>query len=162
MKKLLFALVAVSLIAGASLAGSAYASNDGNDDGREKISGPSEIRNFRDVVKKGKDLFGTRMNAALEKISHPGEIKDFDGIKRVGNSLWGHRKEAKSAMVSAEARACVAAAITKKDAAVKNGLNSFTASTNAAIDARATCQVNAIALSSAMEQQKANMTCTAA
>lgn len=126
MKKLIFALAAVSLIAGGSLA---YARD--NSDGREKIS-------------------------------HPGEIRNFDGIKRIGNSLWGHRKQAKSAMVSAEARTCVAAAITKKDAAVKSALAAFTASTTAAIDARTSCQINAIGLTTATDQQKANMTCTAA
>ncbi len=160
MKKLIFAFAAVALIASASMAGAVFATGNDDHNGREKISGPSEIRNFRDIIKEGKDMFGIRMNAALEKISNPGEIRNFEGIMRKGNSLWGHRKEAKSAMVSAETRVCVAAAITKKDTAVKTGLSNFTSSTNTAIDARTSCQINAIGLSSALEQQNANTTCT--
>ncbi len=156
MKKLLFALAAVSLIAGTSLTASAH---DGSD-GREKISGPSEIRNFKDIVKEGKDMFGFRIAASLQRILNPGEMKNFEGIRKMGNSLWGYRKMSGSAMVTVEARACVGAAITKKDNTVKNALSSFTTNTNAAISARTSCQINAIALGSTAEQQSANAKCT--
>lgn len=80
-------------------------------DGMEKIASPEEIPNFRNVIKKGKDLFGLKkasnsisendsQNAnkeqvrerILEKISAPQFINMYENIKQVGNSLWGTKK----------------------------------------------------------------------
>lgn len=56
MKKSIIALVALSLIIGSiALA----RENEPNDD-REKIPGPSQIKEFKDIIKRGKDLFGHR------------------------------------------------------------------------------------------------------
>lgn len=159
MRKLIYALLAVAIIAGGSV--SIARANDNDHDGREKISGPSQIRNFRDIVKRGNDLFGFRIAAMLEKIHTPGDMKNYENIRKIGGSLFGYRKIAGSAMVTADARACVGAAITKKDRALKSALNSFTSSTNASIDGRMNCQLDAITRPSAMEQQSANMTCKA-
>ena len=159
MKKFLFIFMAILVASSVSFA--VYANNSAEVDGRVKISSPSEIKNFRDIVKRGNDLVGIRLAAMLERISNPGEIKNFENIKKVGTALWGYRRISGSAMVTTEARACVAAAITKKDGAIKNALNSFNSSTNASIDARTSCQLKAITLGSAAEQQSANMSCTA-
>lgn len=156
MKKLLYAIIALSLLTGSVAA--VRANNDG--DGREKISSPSEIHNYRDIIKHGNDLFGFRI-AFLEKIHAMAEIGNFENIRKMGGSLWGYRKISGSAMVTAQQRSCVSAAITKKDTALKRALNSFSSSTSAAIDARTNCQLKAISLASASEQQSANMSCTA-
>ncbi len=158
MKKLIFALVLASLVGASAV----YATEGNvNADGRVKISSPSEMRHFRDIVKRGHDLFGFRLAAALEKIPNPGEIKNFEGIRKIGTALWGFRKTFGSAMITADAKVCVGNAITKKDGSLKTALNSFASKTNTAIDARTACQINLTSLPTAAEQQNANLTCSA-
>ncbi len=56
MKKSIIALVAMSLIFGSI----AFARESESNDDREKVPGPSQIREFKDIIKRGKDLFGRR------------------------------------------------------------------------------------------------------
>ena len=180
MKKLFYMFLVAALLGGSIAIASAHQGADdpkGDDHGqnsgtehataevggRERITSPSDIKNFRDIIRVGKDLYGFRISgeAGLERIPSPADIKDFDGVKRVGNALWGHRRGSNWTMVSSEAKACVAAAITKKDGAIKTALNKFNSDTIAAIDARTSCQIGALNSDSASGQMKANMTCKA-
>jgi len=56
MKKSIIALVAVSLIIGSI----AFARESEPNDDRERVPGPSQIQEFKDIIKRGKDLFGRR------------------------------------------------------------------------------------------------------
>ena len=58
MKKTLIALIAFSLILGSV----AFARENESNDDRERVPGPSMIHEFKDIVKRGKDLFGHRRN----------------------------------------------------------------------------------------------------
>lgn len=56
MKKFIVLLVAFSLVFGAV----AFARENESNDDRERIPSPSHIREFKDIIKRGKDLFGHR------------------------------------------------------------------------------------------------------
>lgn len=56
MKKLIVLLVAFSLVFGAV----AFARENESNDDRERIPSPSSIQEFKDIIKRGKDLFGHR------------------------------------------------------------------------------------------------------
>ncbi len=56
MKKLIVLLVAFSLVFGAA----AFARENESNDDREKIPSPSQMQEFKNIIKKGKDLFGHR------------------------------------------------------------------------------------------------------
>lgn len=91
----------------------------------------------------------------LEKIATPQVISMYEKIRRVGNALWGVKKgddqedKAKEVKkptipVTAEMATCVAAAIDVKDAALKAVVSDMSASLEAAITARNTCQKAAL------------------
>ncbi len=56
MKKTLIAFIAFSLIFGSV----AFARENEPNDDRERVPGPSMIHEFKDIIKRGKDLFGHR------------------------------------------------------------------------------------------------------
>jgi hypothetical protein len=79
--------------------------------GLEKVPSPEQIKNFRNVIKRGQDLFGVRMENSvqasgeaslanrnnngeikLEKISAPQFVALYERIRKIGNALWGYKK----------------------------------------------------------------------
>lgn len=174
MKKTLFLTVALSLVLGTV----AFAKAEN----LEKISHPSELRNFTKIIKKDKSLWGIRLkkeekeerkekkeekreekknddNQTLEKISSLSDVKYFTKIRKIGTSLWGIRKEAKvNAVNKIEAAAipCVKEAIDTKDASLKTVFSAFSARVTTALDARNVCQKSAL---DAASQLEANKTC---
>ncbi len=65
---------------------------------KEKISGPSQIKYYKNIKKYSGDLFGDR----LEKISGPSQIKYYTNIKKIGNDLYGDRKPQIMAKIDVE------------------------------------------------------------
>jgi len=65
---------------------------------KERITGPSQIKYFKNISKYGKDIFGDRR----EKISGPSQIKNYTNIKKIGNDLYGDRKPAVMAKIDIE------------------------------------------------------------
>lgn len=78
-------------------------------DGLERIPSPEQIKHFRNVIKRGNDLFGLRMESSaqlsgeaslensngekkLEKISAPQFVALYERIQKIGNALWGYKK----------------------------------------------------------------------
>jgi hypothetical protein len=78
----------------------------------EKILSPDQIPFFRNIIKKGQDLYGVKLNAStntstsaqiqareeqrnriLEKISAPQFVNMYENIRQVGNALWGYKKD---------------------------------------------------------------------
>ncbi|MBU4216934.1 hypothetical protein L6270_03845 [Candidatus Parcubacteria bacterium] len=176
MKKTLSLVVAFSLILGLAVAVKA--------DGLEKISHPSEIKNFGQIVKKGTALWGIRKGAEgksmasaekketkkedvageLEKIPNLAEMNNFKEIKKIGTSLFGIRKEAKvqekkqvkeMKKVQAGAVPCVKEAINAKDAALKEAFTAYSQTILTALDARNLCQINALDGENQIEANKA-------
>ncbi len=156
MKKITIALIALIVVFGAVYS---VRAKDGEQE-RERIASPSEIKNYRDIIRRGKDLLGIRVRE-IEKILSPDQIKNFEDIRRVGNALWGRRKgeDKKPVLVRPEATACVSSAIDAKDVAVKAALTDMNTKALAAIDARNTCQKAALAKTAADEQRTAYKAC---
>ena len=156
MKKTIVALIALALLFG-SVASVTLAKE--NEQERERISSPSEMKNFKDVIKKGKDLFGIRQRV-LEKINSLEELANFDSVKKIGNTLWGFRKQSNEApVISPVAVTCVKNAIDKKDTALKAGIPTLSTKMTELIDARNTCQKAALDKTTAKEQMTANKVC---
>lgn len=165
MKKILFAIIALSLIFG-----SVAMAKEGDkkadkpvtmvevSKNQEKITSPSELDHFANIIKRGKELFGMR-KTILEKISHPAETVNFENIKKLGNALWGMRKVEDQTLVRPEAVTCVKAALDKKDAAIKTGITTGSTNLLALIDTRNTCQKAALDLTTVKEQRDANKLC---
>jgi hypothetical protein len=78
----------------------------------EKILSPDQIPFFRNIIKRGQDLYGVKLNAntntstsaqiqareeqrnrVLEKISAPQFVNMYENIRQVGNALWGYKKD---------------------------------------------------------------------
>ncbi|MDI3496086.1 MAG: hypothetical protein PWQ35_107 [Patescibacteria group bacterium] len=76
----------------------------------EKIISPDQIPLFRNIIKRGKDLYGVRLktqinadaklqvreeqkNRILEKIPAPQFVGMYENVRQVGNALWGYRKD---------------------------------------------------------------------
>jgi hypothetical protein len=78
----------------------------------EKILSPDQIPFFRNIIKRGQDLYGVKLNAntntstsaqiqareeqrnrILEKISAPQFVNMYENIRQVGNALWGYKKD---------------------------------------------------------------------
>jgi len=152
MKKTIIALVALSLIFG-SLALAKEKEQE-----RERISSPSEIKNFTDIIKRGKDLFGIR-EKVLEKINSLEELGNFEAVKKIGNSLWGIRRQDNQALVTPEMASCVKNAIDKKDSAIKSGISPVANGLSSLIDTRNTCQKAALDKTTVKEQREANQLC---
>jgi len=165
MKKILFALIAVSLVFG-TFAMAKEGENKADkpntivevNKNQEKITSPSELDHFSNIIKKGKDLYGMR-KIVLEKITHPSEIVNFENIKKMGTALWGMRKEDNQTLVRPEAVTCVKAAIDKKDASIKTGIATGATNLTALVDARNVCQKAALDLTTVKEQKDANKLC---
>lgn len=79
----------------------------------EKILSPDQIPFFRNIIKKGQDLYGVKLraqtntsaqiqareeqqNRILEKISAPQFVNMYENIRQVGNALWGYKKDDES------------------------------------------------------------------
>lgn len=155
MKKILLAIVALSLIFGTSIALASDNSQNGN---LEKISSPSEIKNFENIVKRGKELFGMK-KIMLERIFSLSDLPNFEKIKKIGSTLWGLRKQADQTFVRPEAVVCVKTALDKKDAALKTGVTTGSTNLLTLIDARNACQKAALDLTTVKEQRDANKLC---
>ncbi|MFA6306766.1 MAG: hypothetical protein WCV70_03940 [Patescibacteria group bacterium] len=129
----------------------------------EKISTPAEIKNFTKIRKMGEALYGYRMIKTMiakleEKIPNLAEIKNFTKIRKMGNSLYGYKKMndvISSTEISAEAIACVQAALIKKDNAVISALDAYTAAIKTAMETRKNAYVAALAISDKQERTKA-------
>ncbi|MCX6793283.1 MAG: hypothetical protein NTY12_04635 [Candidatus Falkowbacteria bacterium] len=165
MKKILFALIAFSLVFG-----TVAMAKEGEKKAdkpvtmvevkkeQEKISSPDDVVNFTNIVKKGKELFGMR-KIILEKITHPSEIEHFEKVKKLGNALWGMRKDDNQALVRPEAASCVKTAFDKRDATLKSGITTGTTTLLSTIDTRTTCQKAALDKTTVKEQKEANKVC---
>lgn len=129
----------------------------------EKIPNPAEIKNFTKIRKMGEALYGHRMIRNMiakleEKIPNLGEIKNFANIRKIGNSLYGYKKMNQVISfteISAEAVACVQAALTKKDNAVISALDAYNAAVKAAMETRKNAYIAALAISDKQERAKA-------
>lgn len=55
---------------------------------KEKISGPSQIKYYKNIYRYGINLFGDKM----EKISGPSQIKYYKNIVKIGSDLYGYKK----------------------------------------------------------------------
>ncbi len=140
---------------------------------REKIPSPVELKNFRDVVKEGGDLFGVRITdpakvetrkestESLEKIKTPAEIQNYEVIKKIGTALWGLRKQLfkQPVLIKPEAEQCVSKAMDKKDAALKTLLKTTYDKALVAIAARTWCKKAALAETVAEDQAKSIKAC---
>ncbi len=133
----------------------------------EKISSPDQMRNFKNIIKRGTALFGIRINnqevkkpeskPSLEKIANPKDINLFKEIKKIGTALWGIRKEIKNenkAQISygPEMATCITTAIKAKDTALIASNSEATTAINGAISARTTCQEQALAKSEGQKE----------
>lgn len=152
----------------------------------EKILTPGAIKNYQGVIKRDGSLYGVKLeklkprliatstlsadlnvnqeesstvSKKLEKIAAPSVISLYENIKKIGTALWGIRKNepAKSAVVTAETSACVAAAINVKDQALIEKINTTATALNAAITTRSTCQQAAVQTTT--NQRQALETC---
>lgn len=175
MKKTLLLTVAFSLILGLTIVAKA--------EGLEKISNPSELKHFNQIVKKDKSLWGVRIKASstmekkemkqeqkklnseekkgekLEKISSLADVKYFKNIRKVGDALWGIRKEAKNNLVNKIASssiACVKEAITAKNVSLKEAFGVNSGIVIGTLDTRTTCQIAAL---DGVDQFAANKLC---
>lgn len=146
----------------------------GTPEGLEKIPTPSMMQMFKNIIKRGTDLFGVRKEiknevkegdiststaVKLEKILAPQFISMYERIQKIGNSLWGYKKGGKIpkksfAVVGSNISACVITSIGVKDVALILNNSNFTSELNTAISARTTCQTTAIG---STENQKKNL-----
>lgn len=55
---------------------------------KERITGPSQIKYFKNISRYGKDLFGDKR----ERITGPSQIKNYTNIIKIGKDLYGDRK----------------------------------------------------------------------
>lgn len=125
---------------------------------QEKIGSPAEIKNFTNIIKRGKELFGMR-KLILEKIKHPSEIENFEKIRKIGSALWGMRKIKNPVLIKPEVATCVKTAIDKKDMALKTEAANGLTNLNNTIDTRNACQKLALDKTTAKEQWEANKIC---
>ncbi len=92
--------------------------------------------------------------AGLEKIISLDQVKLFDKITKVGNDLFGVKK--KGALVlpamNEELIGCVSSAIDAKDASINITFTDSATEITTAIDARGTCQKEALKLNSGREE----------
>ena len=110
---------------------------------------------------------------ALERIPNPEQIKNFRVMKNENGTLYGIRIKAdnqaqiktqeqartQNRVVTADIKACVAAAINAKDEALKTRLTNFNNDISALIDVRNSCQN--IALESESNQEENLRACSA-
>jgi hypothetical protein len=121
MKKSIIALVALSLIVGSiALA----RENEPNDD-REKVPGPSQIKEFKDIIKRGKDLFGRRRDNSFVLVRPEAAACVKTAIETKDISLKAAITANSNAMTAAiDARTtCQKAAIDKATAAEQREAN---------------------------------------
>jgi len=124
----------------------------------------SEKKEADESLRKNENVSADNNRGQLEKILAPQFIGLYERIQKVGNSLWGVKKNSddkdevknspKYREITAEMRACVAAAIDAKDEALKARVTVTATELNAAITARGECQKNAIA---SLENQRENL-----
>lgn len=108
----------------------------------EKITHPSEIKNYVEIKKIEDSLWGKKK--VERENSENGEIK---------------KTEKKSVFVKPEAVVCVKTAIDQKDTSLKTAISAQNVLALAAIDARNTCQKSALDQTTISEQVQANKDC---
>ncbi len=130
----------------------------------EKMEKAEKSEKADESLRKNENVSAGNNRGQLEKILAPQFIGLYEKIQKVGNSLWGVKKNSddkdevknspKYREVTAEMRACVAAAIDAKDEALKARVTVTATELNAAITARGECQKNAIV---SLENQRENL-----
>jgi len=114
----------------------------------EKISSPSEIKNFVEIRKIDNSLWGIKRDSSGKKEEKTQERKPE--IKKT---------DRESVLVKPEAAQCVKTAIDKKDASLKTSMSAQNVLALAAIDARNICQKAALDKTTVSEQVQSNKVC---
>jgi predicted nucleic acid-binding protein len=117
----------------------------------EKISNPSEIKNFEEIRKIENSLWGKRKDSSNSRKEEGMQEKKTEEKKNTEN------KEA--VLIKPEATQCVKTAIDKKDTSLKASISAQGVLAIAAIDARNTCQKTALDKTTLRDQTQANKSC---
>ncbi len=114
----------------------------------EKISSPSEIKNFVEIRKIDNSLWGIKRDSSGKKEEGTQERK-----------LEIKKTDRESVLVKPEAVQCVKTAIDKKDASLKASISAQNVLALAAIDVRNICQKAALDKTTVSEQAQSNKAC---
>jgi|GEM_PF-5131984 len=156
-------------------------SQDSEEVEEQRIPSPESMKNFKQIRRVGNALYGVPKNSnnedrpgmkpnkeektemknvsgAEEKILSLDDVQYFTKIRKVGNALYGVRITAKagsSTTLTAEAKACLKTALTKKDSAIITAFDTYTASAKLAMQTRMTAISTALDISNNAERVKA-------